>query len=139
MSIEPRTGRERPRKDKSGETSKKRGRSHWSEDDHAFFSVGRAWVTGFMEIEPIDNGGRWGAILSFCLGKEDDIAPTLEGNKAIPEEMHPRRRAVLELRLEESRNGGAKACTGATGPQRGSHTRAVGHGQNCEVVSIAWN
>jgi hypothetical protein len=39
--------------------------------------------------------------MPLCLGKEEDIVPVLKGIKPVPEDIHPRRRAILSELLSE--------------------------------------
>jgi len=39
-------------------------------------------------------------VVTICLGRVEDILPILQGKHKIPDDMHPRRRAVLESILE---------------------------------------
>lgn len=114
--VEPKK-RGRPRK--GGEDSTGKGRSYWTEDVQVFFNDGWAWATELVEKEATPPVERCQEAPPLCRGREGDIMPILKGDKPIPGDMHPRRRAVLEKILKVIGHGRAKGATGATCIQRG--------------------
>lgn len=117
--------RGRPRKNIGSESPEMRGRSYWLGE--VFIDQGWAWGNDFVEKEPRAPLVRCRGTLPLCLGKEDDVIPILKGNEPIPEDIHPRRRAVLEKILEETQDGGIKTASGASGLQRGGNAGALRH------------
>ena len=87
------TIRKRGRRHKSGhaESSEAR-RSYWLGE--VFVDQGWAWGTELVEVEPVDGRRCW-QVCPLCLGREDEIVPILRGYGQIPEDMHPRRRALI--------------------------------------------
>jgi hypothetical protein len=79
---------------------------------------GWAWATEIVEVEPVDGRRRWDTF-PLCLGKDTEILPILKGDAPIPEDMHRRRRAVLELILGDNGNGRNEAAARAPRLQRG--------------------
>jgi len=67
--------------------------------------------------------------ITSVLGKKDDIVPILKGQRPVPDDMHPKRRFLLQQIPEANEHGGVEANAGATSLQRGSHVRALGHRQ----------
>jgi len=114
------SGKGRPRK--ASQRSEDKRRSYWLGE--VFIDQGWGWGTELIETEPVDGRRCWQA-LPLCLGREDDIVPILRGQRQIPDDMHQRRRALLESILEVNKRGGAEVAPGATGLQRGSHARAI--------------
>ena len=120
--------RGRPRKDKASQGSEARSRSYWSEDGQVFFNDGQAWATELVEADTTESR-KHSAVFPLYLGREEEILAILRGEKAIPKDIHHRRRAVLNSILEVSQIGRAEVANGAFGLQRGGHARATGHRQ----------
>ena len=116
-------GKQRGRPRKSSQDSGSEGRSYWLGE--VFIDQGWAWATEVVEVEPGDGENRGWDAVPLCLGREEDILPILKGRKDIPDNMHPRRKALLESILEVNKHGGVEVAPGATGLQRGSHARAT--------------
>lgn len=94
---------------------KAKGKSYWLDD--VFIDQGWAWAS--EEIEA-DNGHY--DLMPLCLGKESEIVPVLKGSKPIPEDMHLRRKAILEEILgtkEKENERVSKPTTRAISLQRG--------------------
>ena len=91
----------RPRR--SGQDPRGEGRSYWLGE--VFIDQGWTWSTELVEVDPVDDRRRWQA-LPLCLGREDDIVPILKGHEQMPEDMHPRRGALLLSILEVNKYGG---------------------------------
>lgn len=117
--------RGRPRKDIGSESPEMRGRTYWLGE--VFFNDGWAWGTELAEKEPTPPAVKCWGCPPICLGREKDILPILKGERPVPQEMHPRRRAVLEKILEETQDGGIKTASGASGLQRGGNAGALRH------------
>ena len=117
--------RGRPRKSGHAESSEAQ-RSYWVGE--VFFDQGWAWGTELVEVEPIDSRRCW-QVYPLCLGKEDEIVSILRGYKQIPDDMHPRRRALLASILEANEYGGVEVTPGATHLQRSGYAQAAGHRQ----------
>lgn len=96
--------------------------------DGVFIDQGWCWGTELVEIEPVDGKRRWNTF-PICLGREHDIVPILKGDMDIPECMHPRRRAVLELILGDRNDGRDTLTSGASGLQRGRPIKSLRHRQ----------
>ena len=116
----------RGRLKKNAGDSRHESPAYWIGD--VFIDQGWCWVTDFVEVYSIDNKERMEA-RPLCLGSEDDIVPILRGHKPIPDDIHPRRRALLESVIEEAQHGGIKTDPRATRLQRGRHARALRHRQ----------
>lgn len=95
-----------------------KGHSHWLGE--LFINEGPVRASELVEIGPVDCGRHW-EVYPICLGWEQDILPIMKGAKPIPEDMHPRRRTVLERVPEANRHGGDEVDSGATGLQRGGN------------------
>jgi len=85
------SGNGRPKR--YGKDARAESRSYWLND--VFIDQGWSWSTELVEGESVDGRRCWRA-LPICLEKEDDVVPILTGHKQIPNDIHPRRRAVLE-------------------------------------------
>ena len=95
--------RGRPHKSVHAESSEAQ-RSYWLGE--VFVDQGWAWGTGLIGIDATKDERRCWQALPLCLGREDDIVPILKGNRPIPEDMHPRQKALLVSILEEMEPGG---------------------------------
>jgi len=113
--------RGRPRK---ADRANDEGRSYWFGE--VFFDQGWAWGTELVEMDSTEGMRRWQAF-PICLGREETILPVVRGEKAIPDDMHERRKAVLKSILEVNDNG--RVNSRATGLQRGGNTRAIRYRQ----------
>ncbi len=118
--------RKRGRPKKANQPDDK-GRSYWF--DEVFINDGCVWGTELVEVKPNKGEARRWDALPLCLGREDDIVPTLKGDAQIPEDMHPRRRALLESMLEVYKRGGVETDSRTTGLQRRGHPRTTRHRQ----------
>jgi hypothetical protein len=74
------------------------GKSYWHGEVY-IDEYGWAWGTEVSEMGPVGGKKCW-KTWPLCLGTASDVVPILKGNEPIPEEMHPRRKALLELILE---------------------------------------
>ena len=92
----------------------KNSRAEWSEDGQVFFCDGHAW-------------GLEDNLNTICLGKSDEVKAILKGEKPIPDNMHTRRKAVLEQILRESGNGTESTEIGRRSLQRGGHAGTSRH------------
>jgi len=115
----------RDRQKKDGRSSEDKRRSYWLGE--VFVDQGWAWATELVQIEPLDDGKRWQA-LPLCLGREADIIPILEGQGAVPQEMHPRRRQVLLEVREYIANHNARSDTRNDRTKRFSFRKRAGRG-----------
>ena len=105
------------------EQKKFKGKSYWLED--VFIDQGWCWA-----IEEIEKDDGHNELVSLCLGSEAEIVPILKGDKPIPEDMHPRRRAILtEILAEKDREHErvSKSTVRATRLQRGRLIRSPRH------------
>ena len=94
-------------------------RSHWLDD--IFVDQGWCWATERIEIDS-DHAD----LMPLCLGRKSEIVPILRDDKPIPEDIHPRRRAILEeiLRAKEREHERVSNLTvRATRLQRGRLVR----------------
>jgi len=118
--------RKRGRPRKASKTDDK-DRDYWFGE--VFIHYGWAWGTELVEVEPGEGETRRWDVLPLCLGREENIVPILKGEVQIPEDMHPRRKALLASILEVNINGRFEAGSRAFSVQRGSHARALRHGK----------
>lgn len=116
--------RGRPRK--NGKDSRGESYSYWLGE--VFIDQGWAWSTELVETQPVDGGKRWQAH-PICLGTEDDVVPILKGDKQIPDDLNPRRRAILESMVEVNQHGRAEGALRASRLQRRGYARAFRHRQ----------
>lgn len=116
--------RGRPKKAKQPDD---KGRSYWF--DEVFINDGWAWGTELVEIKPGKGEARRWEALPLCLGSEDEIVPVLKVQAQIPDDIHPRRRALLESILEVCKRGGVETNSRTTGLQRRSRPRTTRHRQ----------
>lgn len=75
---------------------------------------GFCWASELIEVESKgDELKRWD-VRPICLGSESDILPVLKGKKPIPDDMCPRKRALLEqiLEVEDEFATGARSIPG---------------------------
>lgn len=128
MTSEARPRRGRPRKE-AAQDSRVVGPSYWSQCGNVHFVDGWAWGTELIEKEPTPPALRCWECQPICLGQEEEILAILKGDKPIPEDMQPRRRAVLEEILEGNRNERHQTTPRASRLQRGGHTRTHGSRQ----------
>ncbi len=71
------------------EKAKPTRRSYWL--DEVFVDY-YAWCWATERILVDDD---YADFMPICLGRESEIVPILKGDKPIPEDVHPRRRAIL--------------------------------------------
>ena len=95
--------------------------SMYYEGEEVCFHGGRAWAVELVEIEPMPDGKRRWDARALCLGKEADILPILRGKAPVPDNMHARRKAVLEGILERSKH----ERTGTVKPNSSRKLRAI--------------
>ena len=72
----------------------------WTEDNLVMFLDGWAWASELVEKEAKPPAERCWDVFPICLGRKDDIIPILKGEKPIPDDMSPRRIAVIKKILE---------------------------------------
>jgi hypothetical protein len=118
--------RKRGRPKKANQPDDK-SRSCWFGE--VFINDGWAWGTELVGVKPgKDETERWEAI-PLCLGKEEDIVPVLKVQAQIPDDIHPRRRALLESILEVNGRGGIETNSRTAYIQRRSRPRTARHKQ----------
>ena len=98
----------------------------WSEDNMVMFLDGWAWANELVEIEAKPPAVRCWDVRGICLGRKDDIIPILKGEKPIPEDMSPRKVAVIKKILEVNGHG-RELDTGASGLERSRPARLIGN------------
>lgn len=98
----------------------------WSEDNMVMFLDGWAWAEELIEKEAKPPAVRRWEVVPICLGREDDIRAILKGDKPIPDDMSPRRIAVIKKILEVT-GYGRELDTGAGTVERSRAARAFRH------------
>ena len=104
--------------------SRKEKRDYWFGED--YIEQGWAQATELIERKPTGNAQVHDAVM-ICLGREEEILPILQGKAKIPDDIHPKRRAVLESILEREGVSYGDTVSERSSIQRGRHVRAVGH------------
>ena len=100
--------------------SDKKTRDYWVGE--VYIQEGWAQATELVERKTA-GGEKVFDVMPIRLGRAEDILPILQGKQRIPDDMHPRRRAVLESILEREGIGHGDTVPKRSSIQRRRHTR----------------